>query len=92
LRPASSVARLSKSQSRRIATSATLSVNRERQRFHAVARSPTIRAPSKREEIMPEEFWLRVHEDGCEERYDHDPAPIRALRVVVTDGFEPVMG
>jgi hypothetical protein len=45
-------------------------------------------APSKREEIMPEEFWLRVHDNGREERYDHDPAPIRALRVVVTDGFE----
>ena len=37
---------------------------------------------------MPEEFWLHVHDDGSEERYDHDPAPIRALRVVVIDGFE----
>jgi hypothetical protein len=34
---------------------------------------------------MAEEFWLHVHDDG---RYDHDPAPIRTLRVVVTDGFE----
>jgi hypothetical protein len=37
---------------------------------------------------MAEEFWLRVHDDGREERYDDDPAPIPALRVVVTDGFE----
>ncbi|MGA9564983.1 MAG: hypothetical protein WBS19_05615 [Candidatus Korobacteraceae bacterium] len=40
---------------------------------------------------MPEEFWLRVHDDGREKRYDHDPAPIRAVRavrVVVIDGFE----
>jgi MYXO-CTERM domain-containing protein len=37
---------------------------------------------------MAEEFWLHVREDGHEERYDHDPAPIRAVRVVVTDGFE----
>jgi hypothetical protein len=42
----------------------------------------------QREEIMPEEFWLHVHDDGREERYDHDPAPIRALRVVIIDGFE----
>jgi hypothetical protein len=26
---------------------------------------------------MPEEFWLRVHEDGREERYDHALAAIR---------------
>jgi hypothetical protein len=37
---------------------------------------------------VPEEFWLHVHDDGREERYDHDPAPIRALRVVIIDGFE----
>jgi hypothetical protein len=45
-------------------------------------------AGDRREEIMTEEFWLHVHSDGREERYDHDPAPIQALRVVVTDGFE----
>jgi hypothetical protein len=37
---------------------------------------------------MPEEFSLHVHDDGREEPYDHDPAPIRALRVVIIDGFE----
>ena len=37
---------------------------------------------------MTEEFWLQVHDDDREERYDRDPAPIRALHVVVTDGFE----
>jgi hypothetical protein len=46
------------------------------------------RSPPEGEEIMPEEFWLHVHDDGREERYDHDPAPIRALRVVIIDGFE----
>src|SRR5258708_2730731 len=43
---------------------------------------------SEQEEIMTEEFWLHVHDDGREERYDHDPAPLRALRVVVADGAE----
>jgi hypothetical protein len=43
---------------------------------------------ARRGEIMPEEFWLRVHDDGLEGRYDHDPAPIRALRVIIIDGFE----
>jgi hypothetical protein len=44
--------------------------------------------PTEQEEIMTKELWLRVHDDGREECYDHDPAPIQALRVVVTDGVE----
>jgi hypothetical protein len=37
---------------------------------------------------VTKELWLRVHDDGREECYDHDPAPIRALHIVVTDGVE----
>jgi hypothetical protein len=37
---------------------------------------------------MFDQFWLRVHDDGWEEHYDSDPAPIRALRVVVINRFE----
>jgi hypothetical protein len=37
---------------------------------------------------LTKELWLRVHDDGREECYDHDPAPIQALHVVVTDGVE----
>jgi hypothetical protein len=39
-------------------------------------------------ETMTKEIWLRVHDDGREESYDHDPAPIRALHVVIVDGVE----
>jgi hypothetical protein len=37
---------------------------------------------------MTKEIWLRVHDDGREESYDHDPAPIQAQHIVVTDGVE----
>jgi hypothetical protein len=38
--------------------------------------------------MMTKEFWLQIRDDGREERYDHDPAPIRAAHIVVTDGVE----
>jgi hypothetical protein len=41
-----------------------------------------------KEGIVTRELWLRIHDDGREECYDHDPAPIQALHVVVTDGVE----
>jgi hypothetical protein len=43
---------------------------------------------TEQEEIMTKELWLRVHDDGREECYDHDPAPIPARRVIITDGVE----
>jgi hypothetical protein len=49
---------------------------------------PVSTTSSEQEEIMTAEFWLHLHDDGREERYDHDPAPIQALHVVVTDGVE----
>jgi hypothetical protein len=34
---------------------------------------------------MPEGLWFRVPDDGREERYDYDPAPVGAPRIVVID-------
>jgi hypothetical protein len=53
-----------------------------------IAQSLAFHEPSKWEEIMLEEFWFRIHDDGSERITNRDPAPIRELRVVVTDGFE----
>lgn len=54
----------------------------------ALGRDGARGGPTEQEEIMTKELWLRVHDDGREECYDHDPAPIQALHVVVTDGVE----
>jgi len=48
----------------------------------------TVAQQGGKEGIVTKELWLRVHDDGREECYDHDPAPIRALHIVVTDGVE----
>jgi hypothetical protein len=39
----------------------------------------------RRTELMPEGLWFRVPDDGREERYDYDPAPVGAPRIVVID-------
>jgi hypothetical protein len=48
----------------------------------------TISGAWRKEEIVTRELWLRIHDDGREECYNHDPAPIQALHVVATDGVE----
>jgi hypothetical protein len=51
-------------------------------------RSRWLRSTAAKEGILTKELWLRVHDDGREECYNHDPAPIPALHIVVTDGVE----
>jgi hypothetical protein len=51
-------------------------------------RSRWLRSTAAKEGILTKELWLRVHDDGREECYNHDPAPIPALHIVITDGVE----
>jgi hypothetical protein len=70
--------------------------HRGQPREFGVRQHPRAREAQRRDElgrmveggIVTKELWLRIHDDGREECYDHDPAPIRALHVVVTDGVE----